>query len=404
MNLRLHHSLTAALRLLVAAVCCLAIWCSWNLARADYLFRQNTAASIRAAISLVPDDWMYYAHLAQFPGENVQGLLTKALRLNRYDADADINLGLQYEAEGDYAKAEHRLLRAFAVDDTYLPRWSLANFYLRRGNMQAFWTWARHAAQMPSDNTEALFDLCWHISPDPNEISRRILNNNPKLLRQYLAFLLSKDQLPAAAGIATRLLQFGDPHKDTAQMFSVIDRLIAAGDGEAAKGLWSTMIEKRWVVADTVFPNNPNFVREPLPVSFDWKIPSSPGCYSVPGPYGLETAFSGLEPSHCTIAKQAVVLNPGHYVLEYTYRTNGIAPETGLQWQIFAPGSKTALAESPDLSSATRVRTKVAFSIPPGVSVAQLHLIYQRALGTTPIAGSLDVSSVRIEPSGRRHR
>ncbi len=397
MILRLQHSLTTALRLAVAAACCVAIWYSWTLARADYLFRQDTARSIRAAISLVPDNWTYYMRLAQFRGENAQELLTTALRLNRYDAEADIELGLGYEANGDYAKAEQSLLRAFAVDHTYLPRWSLANFYLRRGNMQAFWTWARRAAEMPSDHTGALFELCWHVSPDPNAIARRLLNNNPKLLRQYLAFLLTKNQAPAAAGIANRLLQFGDPHTDDAQMFAVIDQLVATGDGEVAKTLWTALIAKRWVIADTVLPNNPNFARTPLPVSFDWNIPSGPGCESLPGPLGLETEFSGLEPGHCTLAEQAVVLNPGNYVLEYSYSTRGIAPGTGLRWQITAPGSMTALAESSDLSSESRVRAELAFSIPSGVSVAHLSLLYQRTLGTTPIAGSLDVSSVRIQ-------
>ena len=179
-------------------------------------------------------------------------------------------------------------------------------------------------------------------------------------------------------------------------MFSIIDRLVAAGDGDAARNLWTALIAKRWVVADTVLPNNPKFAREPLPVSFDWEIPSTSGCLTVPGPLGLETEFSGLESDYCTIAEQAIVLNPGNYVLEYSYRTDGIAPGTGLQWEITSPGSQTALAESPDLSSEIRAREKVAFSIPPGVSVAHLRLIYQRALGTTPISGSLEISSVRI--------
>ena len=396
MTLRLQHALATALRLGVAVGCCAAIWSSWTLARADYLFRQDTAVSIRAAISLTPDDWKYYMRLAQFPGENAEALLSTALSLNRYNAEADIELGLQYEAEGDYAKAEEMLLRAFAVDRAYLPRWTLANFYLRRGDMQAFWTWARRAAEMPSDNTEALFELCWRVSSDPNAIARRILDNDPKLLRQYVAFLLFKDQAPAAAGIAPRLLEFGDPRQDTAQMFSIIDQLVAAGDGNAAKNLWTALIAKRWVVADRVLPNNPKFAREPLPVNFDWAMPSTAGCLSVPGPLGLETEFSGLEPDHCSIAEQAIVLNPGNYVLEYSYRTDGIAPGTGLQWEVTAYGSQTALAESPDLSSETRVRATVAFSIPPGVSVVYLRLIYQRALGTTPISGSLEISSVRI--------
>jgi len=397
MVLRLQHFLIAALRLMAVAVCCVAILCSWALARADYLFRQHTVASVRRAISIVPDAWAYYVRLAELDPAHTRELLTTAVHLNPYAAKAEIELGLDYEAKGDYVRAEQWLLHAFAVDRTYLPRWSLANFYLRRGNMKAFWTWARRAAAMPSDSTESLFELCWRVSPDANEITRRIVNNNPKLLRQYLAFLLTRDQPAAASEIAIRLIQYGDSRKDVPLMFSAIDHLVAAGDGDQAKTIWTILLEKRWVVADSVLPNNPDFARDPLPVSFDWMIPSNSGCHSVPGPLGLETQFSGLQPDRCTIADQAVVLNPGKYVMQYSYRTEGIAPGTGLRWQIIAAGSKTPLAQSSDLSSDARTRAKLAFSIPSGVSVAHLRLIYQRSLGTTLISGSLDLSSVSIQ-------
>ena len=129
--------------------------------------------------------------------------------------------------------------------------------------------------------------------PTPTRSREGFLNNNPELIRQYLDFLLAKNQLPAAAEIAQRLTQVGDPETDDPEMFSVIDRLIAAKEGDAAKALWNVLIEKHWVVADTGAPNNPNFARDPLPVSFDWELFSFPGLHSWPGPSGLETEFSG---------------------------------------------------------------------------------------------------------------
>ena len=47
--------LPVAIRTAVVGVCLLDIWNSWKVARADYLFRQDTAESIRSAISLAPD-------------------------------------------------------------------------------------------------------------------------------------------------------------------------------------------------------------------------------------------------------------------------------------------------------------------------------------------------------------
>jgi len=375
----------------------LGIWSSWKLARADYLFRINTEDSLRAAIRLEPDAWKYYMRLALFDDAHAQQLLETAIKDDPYNAEADIELGLRLEAAGNYPRAEKMLLDAFAVDRTFLPRWTLANFYFRRNNLPAFWTWARSAAEMPSDSTEPLFELCWHVSSDPHEIEAKILNNNPELVRQYLNFLLAKNQLPAAAEVADRLTQAGDRKTDDPQMFSVVDRLIAANAGDAAKALWNVLIEKHWVVADSGAPNNPNFARVPLPVRFDWALSSSVGLHSWPGPSGLETEFSGEEPEICTIAEQVVVLPPGNYKLESSYRTDAISPQTGLRWQIVAEGSGKVLAESPDLSSEALSRADMAFSIPPEASLIRLRLQYERALGTPRISGTLVIPSVQIQ-------
>jgi tetratricopeptide (TPR) repeat protein len=380
----------------MAGILAAGIWCSWTLARADYLFRLNTPESVRAAIRLEPDSWEYTMRLALLDDAHAQQLLETAIRLDPYNAQADIELGLRLESAGDFGAAEKLLLNAFAVDHTNLPRWSLANFYFRRNNLPAFWEWARKAAEMPSENMGPLFELCWRVSPDPDEIARRILNNRPELIRQYVDFLLAKDQLTAAAEFAYRLGQAGDPETDDPEMFAVIDRLIAAKGGDAARALWITLLDRHWVLADRGAPNNPNFARDPLPVGFDWTLSSYPGLHSWPGPSGLETEFSGEQPEDCTIAEQAIVLPPDKYDLEYSYRTDEIPPETGLRWQIVAAGAETVLAESADLSSETMSRGNVEFSIPSGTSLVRLRLQYQRVLGTPRISGTLVLPSVQI--------
>lgn len=385
-----------ACRAMMAGLCGLGIWCSWNLARADYLYHLDTVASLRAALRLEPDAWRYSMRLAAMDDGDAQQLLETTLRLYPYNAEADIDLGLRQEAAGNDDAAEKLLLDAYSVDHTFMPRWSLANFYLRRNNLPAFWLWARKAAEMPYDNTQPLFELCWHVSPDPGEIAQRILNNNPTLLRQYISFLLAKNQAPAAAAIAQRLTQFGSPKADAPQMFAVIDRLIAANNGQAAQQLWQTLIARRWVTADQSTPNNASFAREPLPVAFDWALSSYEGLQSWPGPAGLETEFSGMQPENCTIAEQFVVLPPGNYQLAYAYRTEQISPATGLRWQILPVGSETPLAESHDLSSDTLSEGKFAFTVSPGTSALRLRLHYQRALGTTRIAGTAVIESVQI--------
>lgn len=388
-----------AWRLIVLALCVAGIWSSWNVLRADNLAHLDTVNSLRAAIRMEPDAWKYSMRLAALDEVHGEQLLETVVKLDPYNAEADVELSLRLEAEGNYNQAEKLLQNAFAIDHTFLPRWSLANFYFRRDNMPAFWHWARMAADIPSDQTEPLFELCWRASTDPNEISRNILNNNPELIGQYLSFLLEKNQLLPAADIAHRLIGFGDPTTDNPLEFSVINRLISAGDGSAAKALWSALIEKHWVIADETTPNNPNFARDPLPVGFDWALTSNSGMRSWLDAQGLETEFSGLQPEECKIAEQDLVLSPGKYVMEYAYRTVGIVPETGLKWQIVAPDSETPIAESLDLSSESLDEAKLAFTVSPSTPVMILRLHYRRELGTPRVAGTLTIHSVQIHPA-----
>ena len=394
-----HRSqhLAVVLRIVIACGCMLGIWCSWKVARADYLFRQDTPESIRSAVKLAPDKPEYYIRLSQMDDAHAPALLETAVRLNQYNAQAFTELGLRYEAEGNYPAAEKLLLHAFAVDRTYQPRWSLANFYLRRDNLPRFWAWARSAAEMPADDMGALFDVCWRVSPNAEQIASTILTNQPEVIRQYLAFLLRKNQLSPAAATAQRLIRTSTPEVDRTQLFSVVNQLIAANQATAATAVWHSMIERRWVVAEKSAPNNSDFAREPLPINFDWAIPSYPGLHSWPGPSGLETEFTGEEPESCTIAEQTVSLTPGNYTMQYSYHTKEIAPETGIRWQVVDVKSGAVLANSPDLSSEADKQASMAFSVPPETPLLRLRLAYQRAIGTTRIAGSLVVVSTGVE-------
>jgi hypothetical protein len=283
------------------------------------------------------------------------------------------------------------------VDDTYLPRWSLANYYYRRGNMPAFWQWARAAAAMPADDVGPLFQLCWRVSPDPESITRAIVNDKPELIRQYIGFLLAKGQLNAVAAVAARLLQSGQPETDRPLLLNVINRLVETDNVAAANALWRLLIERRWVIADTTAPNNAEFAREPLPVSFDWSLPEYTGLHSWPGYSGLETEFAGNQPEECTVAEQAIALDPGSYTMNYAYRTSDIGPGTGIRWQVVDAKSNTVLAESPDLSSDEVQHSALTFAVPPGSYLVRLRLEYRRSLGTARVSGTLAVLSTQIQ-------
>jgi tetratricopeptide (TPR) repeat protein len=394
----LQRSLDFCVRVVLAAACCVGIWSSLCLARADSYFKQDTEESLRAAIRLVPDGWEYFMRLAQFDEAHAPQLLAASLNLNRFNAQADIELALRYEERGDFDRAEKQMLQAYDVDHTYLPRWSLANYYFRRGNLPAFWAWARSAAAMPSDDIGSLFELCWHASPDPNQISAAILNEKPEMLRQYVDFLLAKNQSVAVAQVAPHLVRAGDPQSDRPVLFSAINRLTAAGEVDAARSLWELLIDNHWVAADATVPNNAQFLREPLPVSFDWSFPEYSGLHSWPGAAGLKTEFTGSEPESCTIAEQTVPIAAGGFTLSYSYKTTDIREGTGIRWQVVDAKSNAVLAESPNLSSEDVKQSQMSFTVPQRASLLRLRLIYNRTLGTPRVSGMLNLKSIQIVP------
>jgi tetratricopeptide (TPR) repeat protein len=400
------HSATRALaisiRVITLGVCCFAIWSSWNLARADHLFRLDTQESIQTAIRLVPDHPRYYLRLAQLDEANARTLLEKALQLNQYDAEADVDLALRYEADGEYNRAEKLMLAAFSVDHTYMPRWTLANFYFRRDDMPSFWSWARLAALMPSDTSIPLFDLCWHATPDADYISKAILTDNPELIRQFVTFLRSKNQLPAAAKVSQRLLQFSTPEADRSLLLTLVDQLARTGHPQDARDLWSRLVSQRWIDGEITEPNNASFARTPLPLAFDWSFPSYPGVFCSTGLSGLQAEFSGDQPEAFIVAVQSVVLAPGNYTVDYAYHTSGVAPDTGLQWEVNFADTGKPLAQSPFLSSETLQKSSFNLSVPQNASLLELRLVYRRAVGTTRIAGTLMVPSIQILPESRK--
>ena len=135
----------------------------WNcaFAIADLLARRNQPDSTRLAMRLMPVNGAYPAQLADelyaSDPAAAKSLLERAVKLNRYDAASWIQLGLLSEAGNDLPQAEKALLQAASVDSTFLPSWSLANFYFRQQNAARFWYWAQKAAQMVPDDATPLF-------------------------------------------------------------------------------------------------------------------------------------------------------------------------------------------------------------------------------------------------------
>ena len=114
-----------------------AAW-SFRVAVSDHLASEVTVNGLEQAIAWSPGQSLNYVRLSALitatdPGK-AEALLQQAVVLNPMDSRSWIDLALRHEMSGNLPAAEQELLRAATTDHQYLPRWSLTNFYFRRGD------------------------------------------------------------------------------------------------------------------------------------------------------------------------------------------------------------------------------------------------------------------------------
>jgi tetratricopeptide (TPR) repeat protein len=399
-------------RLAIKGVClaALTLGIAWNglFAVADLSARRNQTESTRLAMRVMPANAAYPAQLAQElyasdpPGAKL--LLQKAVKLNRYDAASWIQLGLLSEAGNDLTQAEESLLQAASVDSTFLPCWSLANFYFRQQNAARFWYWAQRAVQMVPDDATPLFRLAWYVNPNAQEIENRLQMKRPAVEGQFVNFLLTQGDPEAVTEAASHLLQTSN-QESTETLLGACDWLLAHKRPDLALGLWNGLATRTSypsLGADSPVTNS-DFGKSPLSHGFDWHLPTVEGVSSFlnanPNTLGFE--FSGEEPDGFLLLSQtAPVHAQKNYALTVDYGTSGIPPSSGIAWQVTDEQTGAVLARTTSLSSEQGGeqggKVTTCFTTPANAAFVNLSLLYQRQPGTVRVEGKLALKGVRL--------
>jgi tetratricopeptide (TPR) repeat protein len=358
--------ISRAFRLAAFAGLACATYISLRLAWADHLFHSGTAAGAAHALALGPDNAAYALRAGQ---------PERAAALQPRLAEAWIELGLAAERSGQWEQGARYLERAAAVDATYAPVWTLANFYARRGDGTRFLAAAKRALQvgdMGHYDPVPLFRLAWNMSPEH-------------------AAILEQATRPAAERVLAH-----PPSRDWLPLLAYCDRLIAAGDADQAVYIWNAFIARTepgrplLTPADQTAVNNGEFAWEPVEHGFDWRIPTVAGvtCVRAGPPGGMRIVFDGREAERCQVLEQLVpVIAQTHYRLQIRYRTEAIQPGAGPRWHILDAVTRH------EISSDATVR----FLTPAGVRLAVLALVYERVPGTARIAGTLQIEHVTLD-------
>jgi len=168
--------------------------------------------------------WLRAPNLAGY--ESSPAELRASVSLNPRLSSAWIHLGLDAEGDGNLAEAESDLLQAARFDHQYLPAWTLANYYFRRGDSAKFWPWAQRAAVLTYDDYRPLLRLADTLETSPQMVATR-LGGDSRLLRAYMDVLIGFGQLDKAGEIA-RLLEARHEPADRARLVDLAYRVANA--------------------------------------------------------------------------------------------------------------------------------------------------------------------------------
>lgn len=400
----------AAIGCAILGLAVAAVW-TLRIGIADIYFRRHSPADTAKAIRWTPGRADYQDRLAEYLSSTdrrrANEALLRAATLNPYDSPAWIRLGLTDEEEGRLPEASRRLHQAARVDRTFVPAWTLANFYYRRDDPGQFWYWIRQSVRFVPQNASPLFRLCWHFTNDGNFIASQLGLNRPDLASQYLSFLMSTGRQQEVEPIALRLAA-NDRAEDTVLLLRTTNWLITQHRAAGALDLWNRLANQHRISFKAIDATsqpiiiNPNFLRSPTSMGFDWHLMATNGVTASQEDRngGLRLEFSGSQPESAVLMTQVLAVHPDTgYQLLFNYTTTGIGPGTGLVWKVADYGTGTVLASSSSLSSPNGSAGQLDFTAPASSRFVTVSLIYQRALGTTRIEGSLVVHKVGLKKS-----
>src|SRR5579863_2191479 len=398
-----------SLRLLGALASALLGWaCYWSirLAYADHLANGSRPA-VERAIRLAPGNPGYYVRLAEADPSSAINAMQKAVELNPLNSSLWIESARVAEDQKDFQRAESSLLRAVQLDRTFAPRWLLAEYYFRRQDASRFWPAVRAAFAASYDDVEPLFDECWQLAPNPETILQQAIPDRQDVLRQYLDYLLAKKRLDLAEPVASKVMGHAEP-ADVPPLLSYCDGLLEKNQAALALEIWNSLARQQLLDYPALRPEkgasitNGSFEKPILSTAFDWRLAAPPGILARRGGSSpmLRLSFSGKQPETCEILSEFVPLAPARkYRLSILYATNGLEGDTGLSWRVLdVLDGANLLKGTGQLTGKERVEGEEQFSFttPAETQLARLVLMYQRALGTVRITGSVSLRNVKL--------
>ena len=315
-------------------------------------------------------------------------------------APAWIRLGLDHEMAGRTAEAERTLVHAAMLDHSFLPEWTLANFFYRQGREDLFWTHTRRAISHYQSDLSGVFQLCLRIDEDPVRVWERLSPTYAPARMDLIRVLLSNGRLSAAARIAD-LLASADLRDTRELLLGACDQASAQGEADAAITFWNAAARHGWIarpvldVARGVVLADGAFHYQPTGACFDWRLVRQDGVsFRVGAPAGMEITLTGHQAATTALAAVRVPVESNRrYRLSWRYTTELDGNSAPLIWRIDGVSAgtwqyATAIQEaSIEFNSGARRLIDLSLGTSP-------------AIGTTRPQGRLRLDWIAIAPEG----
>jgi hypothetical protein len=290
------------------------------------LERSGTLAHLVWAQRLSPLDHHPPLLLTELEPNRAGSHWERIRELHPFYAPAWIRLGLDHEMAGRRDDAERGLRHAATINQTFLPQWTLANFYFRQGREDLFWTHTRRAVSVYQGDLTGVFQLGLRVDDDPVRVWERLSPPYAPARMDLMRVLLANKRYGAAARVAD-LVASAHLRETREVLLNACDQSIGQGEVPAAIAFWNAAARNGWIARPTLDAANGSqladgaFQHQPMGACFDWRLPPHDGVsFHAGAPAGLRIVMSGRQPSDTILANVRIPVEPRHrYRLSWRY-------------------------------------------------------------------------------------
>jgi tetratricopeptide (TPR) repeat protein len=429
MILRVSESLSRALVVLVAiAIAAPLSYYSVRMARAAYEAERETADGFRKAVHLEPSNpnyWYWLGHFEQFnlgqpDSSRAEFYFQRAVALNPVYTNAWLDLGTNYESDGNTKAAREAFLRAkLSYPSSAEVSWRYGNFLLREGDLPIAYAEIRRAVQAEPHRAASAFSRCYRANPDIDAILNQALPAEPAVYVDVLGEAAQSKQL-AVARIVWRRLLLLHPHLHFQDFDPFVSQLFATGQSTDARQVWdegvATMTLPALQQAKDSLVWDPSFESGAEGYLFSWRYqPVTQGVQILldpkqkhSGSQSLRLTFDGKHNQNLEPACTVVNVDPKNaYHFSGWVRTQDLTTNSGIGFRIHSVGGPAPSINQTSEIHDTTPWTSLEMTWMAGPQVHQASICIMREPSDTPnmnISGTAWVDDVNLVPQSAEPR